>query len=138
MSIFLIIATTIMIPLAAHAQDPQHPDPVDPAGVHHHEGATEAVDRFYSRWMVPPARQSLCCNRIDCAAAETRLVDGHWEFRWINRTHEILAANGGWLRVPKRLIENYQTDPRESPDGLAHVCISGSGIPLCAVLGSGL
>jgi hypothetical protein len=104
------------------------------AEVHHHDGMTEAVDSFYSHWMQPPSRQASCCNRIDCFPAETRLVNGRWEFRWIDRVHPLV----NWVRVPNNYIENFQVDPHESPDGLAHLCLSTSGAPLCAVLGSGL
>jgi hypothetical protein len=104
----------------------------DGPAVHHHDGMSAEVDRFYSSWLVPNGgnpRLSSCCSKTDCSPAEIRRVAGHWEGR---RLRDSL-----WVTIPEKLIESNQGDPRESPDGLSHLCLNGSGAVLCAVLGSG-
>ena len=98
--------------------------------IHHHPGASAAVDEYYSKWMIPPERFSSCCNRIDCAAAEVKIDGGHYFFK---RAYDL-----NWIEVPRRKIENFQADARESPDGMNHLCVTAGGVPLCAVLGAGL
>jgi hypothetical protein len=106
-----------------------------PAGaqeIHHHDGQTEVVDKFYSTWLAPnrgQPRVSSCCNKMDCSPADIKRENGHWYGR--RRT------DANWSFIPDALIESNQGDPRESPDGQNHICISTGGVPLCAVLGSG-
>jgi len=102
------------------------------AQVHHHDGASKQVDEFYSKWMVPPNRESSCCNKVDCYATEAKQQGGTWYAR--------RREDGEWVPVPAKLIEQNQVDPRESPDGLTHVCMrppeSSNSRVLCFTLGS--
>lgn len=98
----------------------------------HPAADVELHNKFYSTWLVPnlgEPRVSSCCNQADCAPAETRRIDGHWEGR--------RRLDTDWIAIPERLIESNQGDPRESPDGQSHLCVHGGRV-LCAVLGSGL
>lgn len=111
--------------------------------IHHHPGATELIDKFYSTWKMPiihPAckqkdcarRVALCCNRKDCAVREVSLKDGQWNVHFIDVSHDV------WIPIPANIIEANQPDPRESPDGQTHVCIDPNSLQiLCAVLGAG-
>ena len=102
------------------------------AQVHHHDGASESVDRFYSRWMIPPSREASCCNKRDCYATEAHNQNGIWYAR--------RREDGEWVPIPAKLVEQNQVDPRESPDGLTHVCMTppeaSSQKVFCFTLGS--
>lgn len=101
--------------------------------LHHHEGMTEAVDRFYSYWLQPNngnRRITGCCNRIDCYPTETKTIGGNWWF--------MHRETRSWLPVPSNRVEHLQPDPRESPDGQSHVCARPDGYVYCFVAGSGI
>lgn len=74
---------------------------------HTHEGA---VGKFYQSWMMPDNRSISCCHEQDCAPAQSRMVDGHWQAR--NSDDE------EWADIPDRKIER----DRDSPDGQSHLC----------------
>lgn len=101
---------------------------------HTHPAADMALhDKFYSGWNIPNGgnpRISSCCNKSDCAPADTKRENDHWYGR--------RRIDANWILIPDALIESNQGDPRESPDGQSHLCVHpGNGKVLCAVLGSG-
>lgn len=98
--------------------------------IHHHEGMSPEVDRFYSTWLQPNQGRPRfygCCNRIDCYPVEAQFRGGHWWFKH--------RETGHWMIVPDGKVEHDQPDPRESPDGLTHVCASPLGTVYCFVVG---
>jgi len=100
--------------------------------IHHHVGSSAVVDQFYSQWLAPNRglpRVSSCCNKMDCSAAHVEFKNGHWYGR--------RSFDTNLIPIPDGLIESNQGDPRKSPDGASHICISTSGTVLCAVLGGG-
>ncbi len=105
---------------------------------HQHPAADEAIhDKFYSTWQIPNngnQRISSCCNKQDCYPATVRKrAGGGWEFE--RREDKV------WIRVPERLIEQNQLDPRESPDDRSHVCAQPPGqsdTVFCFTFGSGM
>jgi hypothetical protein len=101
--------------------------PIAAQDIHHHDGMSPDVDRFYSTWERPDLPGSSCCSRTDCAPATTRLVNGRWMARRDRDTD--------WYYVPPEKIETR----RDSPDGRSHLCASWvpSGPVFCLVLGSG-
>jgi hypothetical protein len=104
--------------------------PIAAQDIHHHEGMTPDVDRFYSTWLRPNGehpRVSSCCNFLDCYPVEAQFVGGHWFFR-----HRETQT---WKIVPDGLVEHEQADPRESPDGRNHVCASPYGHVYCFTVG---
>ena len=105
--------------------------PVAAQETHHHEGMTPEVDKFYSVWLQPNnghARYMGCCNRLDCYPTEAKMIRGHWWFMH----RETLR----WMPVPDDKVEHLQGDPRESPDGMNHVCANETGWVFCFVAGS--
>src|SRR5256886_2857357 len=52
------------------------------------------------------SRVSSCCNKADCAPADTKRESGHWYGR--------RRADANWILIPDVLIESNQGDPRES------------------------
>lgn len=103
LTIFLLVASTVF------GQEHHHP-----AG-----RETELHDKFYSTWLMPNGgseRKTSCCNRTDCYSATVKLEYGSWFAR--------RREDGVWVRIPPTLIEQYQSDPRESPDHQPHVCMS--------------
>jgi len=99
--------------------------------MHHHEGMSTEVDRFYSYWRQPNnglERQFGCCNKTDCYPAEAKVIDGRW---WVK-----IREGGRWVIVPSHKVEHLQRDPRESPDGRNHVCANPQGWVFCFVAGS--
>lgn len=109
---------------AALAQGHQHPP-----------GDGDIHDRFYSTWKVPNKgmpRISNCCSLKDCYPTEVRNRGGNWEFR--------RREDGAWLRIPDSRIEQFQIDPRESPDNRSHVCAAAppSVNVYCFTFGSGI
>lgn len=105
-----------------------------PVGAQEHPPQDMALhDKFYSGWLVPnagAARVSSCCNKMDCAPADTKFEGGHWYGR--------RRIDPQWILIPDQLIESNQGDPRESPDGQSHLCVHPGGHILCAVLGGGI
>lgn len=105
--------------------------PVNAQVLHHHEGMSSEVDKFYTYWLQPnngAERYYGCCNRIDCYPTEAKIVGGHWWY--LHR--ETLK----WMPVPDEKVEHLQTDPKESPDGRNHVCANKTGWVYCFVAGS--
>ena len=100
---------------------------------HDHNSLGLAGD-FYAGWKRPTQegpRVSSCCNQKDCHQALVRGSVGHWEY--------MSHITGRWTTLPEGILEHNQEDPRESPDGLPHVCEQfPSGKVLCAVLGGGI
>lgn len=72
--------------------------------------AAHGADHFYATWMQPDAPWVSCCHNDDCAPAQARLVDGHWEARWTDADE--------WVRIPDEKVERA----RDMPDGQAHLC----------------
>jgi hypothetical protein len=102
-----ILLGLLFYPLHSRGQD-----------IHQHEGQSEIVNQFYSTWMIPGTRTMGCCNKIDCYQAQVRREGGTW-FVLQRETHI-------WRPIPENIIEQNQPDPRESPDGVAHVCMQAS------------
>lgn len=107
------------------AQDHNHPP--EHAAIH---------EQFYNSWLRPEHRDdsgkrtASCCNKKDCRPSPFRpRADGDFD---------VLTLKGEWVRFPATLMEENQSDPRESPDGLSHACVNPeSRQPLCGVRGSG-
>jgi len=92
---------------------------------HSHPPQDEALhDKFYSTWMRPvkfglnTRRTISCCSKLDCYPAEVKREGGTWFVKQ--------RETGNWVVVPDEIIEQNQPDPRESPDGRAHVCLQAS------------
>jgi hypothetical protein len=99
--------------------------------LHHHEGMTAELDRFYSYWLQPNQglqRVMGCCSHIDCYPVEARFDGTNWWYKH--------RESGRFLPVPIDKVEHLQSDPKESPDGRNHVCASKSGHVYCFVAGS--
>ncbi len=105
---------------------------------HQHPPQDQAIhERFYSNWMIPndgSRRIHSCCNKQDCYPTRVRKgIGGGWEFE--------RREDGAWIRIPDSLIEQNQSDPRESPDDRSHVCAQPPGHGdrvYCFTFGSGL
>lgn len=141
------------------------PAKIDPHANHGHPpGHIPLHEIFYSNWMrmdVNP--QSSCCNMEDCFPTPMKQdANGAW---WALRKHAALALENkvkagenpplpplsdytAWIFVPEFVLEhNAQRrdlerkkivrDPRDSPDGFSHACISGENV-FCAVIGTSL
>lgn len=125
---FILVALPALFALLAR--------PCFAAEVHHHDNETEAVDKFYSEWQRPDMRRDdgeryySCCNRTDCHATVVQKGDGGDLYA---RSHDGLR----WVKIPDELIEQNQTDPRESPDGRNHACISKADEVFCFTYGEG-
>lgn len=113
----LIAATLLCVPAQAMAEE----------DIHHHEGQSAEVDRFYSTWMKPENRNVSCCNKLDCYATEVKNVGGTWFARQ--------RETGKFVAVPANKIEQE----RDSPDGRNHVCMSQFDPPMvhCLKIGGG-
>lgn len=81
---------------------------------HHPPQHAQLHERFYSTWMRPDNRAISCCNLVDCYPTTVRKVGDVY--------HARRREDGKWLPVPDRVIEQYQSDARESPDGQTHMC----------------
>ncbi len=93
--------------------------------LHHHEGLSIDVDKFYSTWMQPDDQTKSCCHKLDCAPAEAKFIDGQWYARQVGTWR--------WLPIPPQKIEHN----RDNPDGRNHLCASISDTVYCFILGSG-
>lgn len=102
----------------------------------------ELHDKFYSKWMIPPARSSSCCGEKDCYPTEVVIRGGkcyaqrHPLF-W-NKTHYPYLSE--WVNFDCHRMEENQpasAQPHDSPDGRSHACISTTHDHVyCAVRGS--
>ena len=94
--------------------------------IHHHEGQTAEVDRFYSTWMQPDYPTQSCCNKTDCYSPDkTEFKNGQWWFEH--------RETGRMFPVPAHKIEQN----RDSPDGRNHVCANPQGYVYCFKIGGG-
>jgi hypothetical protein len=103
-----------------------HSHPPQDAELHH---------TFYVTWNMPnngEPREKSCCNKHDCYPTQIKRV-GETYFA-------LRREDQQWVPIPHSKIEHNQPDPRESPDGRNHVCMTPPqhGVNVyCAVLGSG-
>jgi hypothetical protein len=115
-----------------------------PAQPHEH---MSPAGKFYESWNIPPERKSSCCSDQDCYSTLFRVRGGHYEYLsrrligfadqgWPRETVEDALKRGEWGGIPDEKLEANQADPRESPDGMNHVCVLSSGYVLCAATGS--
>jgi hypothetical protein len=107
--------------------------PIAAQDIHHHEGMTPEVDRFYSTWRQPAfgnPRTAGCCDRTDCYPTTAKFEDGLW---WARH-----RETGRWIIVPNHKVEHDQIDARESPDGRSHLCANPHGYVFCFVAGSAI
>lgn len=112
--------------LAQH--DGHHGHPLLGAQARHHPKEDEDVHtQFYSTWMRPDMPTVSCCNKLDCAPAESRMVNGEWQAR--------RKGDKSWLKVPASKIELN----RDSPDGRSHLCAQWGQVEIvfCFIAGSG-
>lgn len=104
----------------------------------HRDGSmvSDEVGKFYNTWRQPTLRSlqgnrvRSCCNLNDCAPSEI-VAKGN---KLYVRNHKMRPGED--VEIPPNVIEQNQSDPRESPDGLNHACVNSSGV-LCATLGAG-
>lgn len=121
------LVATVLLCLIVPAWGQSHHHPPQDAQLH---------EQFYSTWLMPNGgqkRTSSCCNLQDCYPTQMRNVGGTWFAK--------RREDGQWIAVPSGKLEQNQSDPRESPDGQAHVCMPPPGYGYgvyCAVLGSGI
>ena len=64
-----------------------------------------------------------CCSARDCAPAEARIKEGHWEV-WI----QPYEASSRWVTVPDRAMLR-----RDNPDGRPILCRTPNGFIRCFV-----
>jgi hypothetical protein len=97
-------------------------------------------EQFYASWNKPNVRSPSgertmsCCSKMDCYPAQIRKRGTQFEV--LRREDQV------WVPVPADLMEHNQPDPRESPDGRAHVCMGSpynwqQGQLYCIVMGNG-
>lgn len=101
---------------AAVCQAADHNHPPEHADIH---------DKFYSTWDRPDQPGVSCCNKLDCAPAEARMVGGQWQAR--------KTGEQNWTPIPEAKIERR----RDSPDGRNHLCAM-NGLVFCFVAGAGI
>lgn len=111
---------------------------------HKPDWATPELDAFYSSWMKPDVRNdkgeryASCCNYTDCKPTPVvQRKDGSY---WVE-------VEGDWFPLLPTKLEENQLDPRDSPDGQSHACLSFTRdsntnriiaiTAYCAVRGSG-
>jgi hypothetical protein len=95
--------------------------------VHTHEGV---VGKFYQSWKIPPKREVSCCDEKDCYQTRFKTEGGTVFF--------LHRETGTWMVIPSDKLEENTADPRDSPDGLNHVCANAWGVVFCAVRGGGM
>ena len=127
----MILTALLILAGFAGPANAQHP-------VKHDHDALGAAGKFYSGWNRPNIRNDdgtrrvSCCSEMDCEAVTVVRRGG----KWFAVNHK--SAPGEEIEIPAELLEHLQSDPRESPDGMSHVCINMyTKEPLCAVLGGG-
>jgi hypothetical protein len=67
----LVFALLIVFLPRARAQD----EDMHELHMHHHEGMSPAVDKFYSTWFKPDNPTKSCCNKSDCEGRTRRGAD---------------------------------------------------------------
>lgn len=127
------------------------------ADAHEHQAGETSeqarVINFYKSWTRPkgdfsiPHRTASCCYAMganqDCfpVLATRRAPDGVLEVTpdvSEAPTDAQITFGGVWVRLDHHIDEDQQLDPRESPDGRSHVCITpASHIAVCYVAGYG-
>jgi hypothetical protein len=111
-----VAALGFVLPLAIPVAVGQHFHPPQHADLH---------EQFYSNWYRPDQPAVSCCNLMDCAPAEARMVNGQWMAR--------KEGDARWYTVPPGKIEHN----RSSPDGRNHLCAMGDSV-YCFVVGGGI
>lgn len=112
-----VLAALLVIATISPGLSQEHNHPPEDAGIH---------ESFYKDWMRPNRPTQSCCNKMDCAPAEARMVGGQWHARRKTDTQ--------WFRIPTETIEQR----RDSPDGRNHLCVSHGGEVLCFIAGAGI
>lgn len=110
-----VTALGFLLPLAIPQAVAQHFHPPQHAELH---------EQFYSNWYRPDQPAVSCCNKMDCAPAEARFVNGQWIARKFGETV--------WHRIPPQKVELN----RDSPDGRSHLCELGGSV-FCFIAGAG-
>jgi hypothetical protein len=124
-----ILLLFAMLPAGAQEFSPGEYSETPP--VHHHEGMSPAVDRFYSTWFRPDLPDKSCCNKNDCYPTKAIFKDGQW---WALRRDD-----DKYLPIPWEKVERN----RDSPDGRSHLCAPVANhvgyVPdvFCFILGGG-
>jgi hypothetical protein len=126
-----------------------------PARAHEHQpGETDEQARivqFYKTWLRPkgdfsiPHRQNSCCfaagDSQDCfpVLADRDVGHGHEIMLDVEGASTLAQSHygGRWFPVKDHIEENIQPDPRESPDGRSHACVTQGGVVVCYVPGYG-
>lgn len=122
------------------------------AAEHDHSAMPPSQAEFYTHWNMPPKRESSCCDLKDCYDTLFRTRNGKIEFL----VREIIGKDdkgfviregvtqakdrGEWAPMRMDVLEENQTDPYDSPDGLNHVCEAPGETGhyvFCAVRGGG-
>lgn len=134
--VVVLVIAALWAVMAMAQDDPLHTG-------HTHQGD---VGQFYQTWPRPLDRSSSCCGNQDCRpilqmrkhpggklAFNSQIADATWEVLiyvpW-DRQPE-------WMAVADMIWEDARPDPRESPDGHSHACVTYSGYVICAVRASG-
>ncbi len=86
-----------------------------------HEGA-DSLTSWYRSLITADGKS--CCTMRDCAPAEARMKEGHWEV--LIRAYEVGDAR--WVAVPDRALLR-----RENPDGRPILCRTPNGFIRCFV-----
>jgi hypothetical protein len=84
-----------------------------------HDGADAPAAWYRS---LTTADGKSCCSMHDCAPAEARMKEGHWEV--LIRAYEV--ADARWVVVPDRAVLR-----RENPDGRPILCRTPNGFIRC-------
>lgn len=115
-------------------------------GAEHHHPAKDMQlhEQFYKTWNMPTERDAdgkryqSCCNDKDCYPTAIRKVNED-TYEAHRRPEDKTETNSEWVRFPASLLEQNQSDEKESPDGQTHACISPyTDTVFCATLGSGI
>jgi len=89
-----------------------------------HEG-DDALAAWYRSLTTTEGKS--CCSERDCAVAEARLKDDHWEVYIVP-----YEGDPKWVRVPERALLR-----RENPDGRPILCRTPNGYIRCFIPPSG-
>ena len=85
-------------------------------------------DIFYKSWFRPDNRMMSCCNNLDCAPAQAKMVNGTWVAK--------RDRDANWITVPSDKVERE----RDNPDGRSHLCATWMqpGPVFCFIPGTGM